>query len=326
MNSTNNLSIELDMNKFKKISKKLQSKIYDKTDHDIKLSIIQEALSESMGFRNFNDFKNQNTHIVIKKEDISSEGENFLFFNGSVKDNIKIIKTLYRITPRYDVQVNESIVEKFRSSIPPSSIMLLEILIENHKYFSSCNLSFEKLRFLPFLKSIFDNKVVENTDIFKQYFEYAFKSEKVYFNNETADLPQYCYEEDSQKRHDDSYNGLIRFLKIVNMIKNNDIVVYKRTWLITSNLNSRYGEVLYRDDIYKSHFYHKSWLHMESYSKLIANLDYLSPSSSFRMSDLLLHTANIIAPSLKDNMNQLISILINNYEDCIEISENFKNI
>lgn len=314
MNSTNNLSIELDMNKFKKISKKLQSKIYDKTAHDIKLSVIQEALSESMGFRNFNDFKNQNRNIVLEKDNISNN-HNFLFFNASIKDNRKIVRTLHR-----------NISNEERYSIPASSVMLLEILIENHKYFETCDLCLEKIKSLPFLKAIADKSPVNNKNVFKEYFEYAFERNSESFDNHNTHPLFNDIENTSQKRHDESYDGLIRFLKIVNMIKNNDIVVYKRTWLITSNLNVRYGDILYRDSIYKSHFYHKSWLHMESYSKLVANLDYLSPYSSFKMSDLLLHTANIIAPSLKDNMNQLISILINNYEDCIEISENFKYI
>ena len=314
MNSKTNLSIELDMNKFKKISKKLQSKIYDKTEHDIKLSIIQEALSESMGFRNFNDFKNQNTNIALEKENISNNN-NFLFFEASIKDNRKIIRTLHR-----------NISHEERYSIPASSVMLLEILIENHKYFESCDFCLEKIKFLPFLKTIVDKKVVDNTDIFKEYFEYAFKSSNAYFDGEISHSPFNDIENTSQKRHDEAYDGLIRFLSIIDMIKNNNIIIYKRSWLAFNDFNSQYsGTVFYKDDIYRSPFYYKSWLHMESFFKLTTNLDYLN-SSSFRMSDLLLHTANIISPSLKDNMRQLISILIDNYEDCIEISENFKDL
>lgn len=314
MNSTTNLSIELDMNKFKKISKKLQSKIYDKTEHDIKLSIIQEALSESIGFRNFNDFKNQNTNIALEKENISNNN-NFLFFDASIKDNRKIVRTLHR-----------NISNEERYSIPASSVMLLEILIENHKYFESCDFCLEKIKSLPFLKAIADKSPVNNTNVFKEYFEYAFERNSESFDNHNTHPLFNDIENTSQKRHDESYDGLIHFLSILDMIKNNNIIIYKRSWLAFNDFNSQYsGTVFYKDDIYRSPFYYKSWLHMESFFKLTTNLDYLN-SSSFRMSDLLLHTANIISPSLKDNMRQLISILIDNYEDCIEISENFKDL
>lgn len=325
MNSTNNSSIDLDINKFKKISKRLQSKIYDKTDYNIKLSIIQEALSESLGFRNFNDFKNQNNNTIeIKKEDISIDSV-FSFFEGDIKDNKKIFRVLNEIIPHSGYN-------------PPSTSLLFDAIIENYKFFDAyspalkecSNMSFltglaYSFKFLKFNCSA--NLELQNEQIIREYLESI--------NYSPAELTMRINDgqniEELRARtlrdHEKTYKRIIEILKINNMIKNNNITIYKRTWLSSHDFNNQNSRnVFYKRDIYQSPFYYKSWLHMDSFYKLIANLDYLSPFSSFKMSDLLLHTANIISPSLKDNMRQLISILIDNYEDCIEISNNFKDI
>ena len=324
MNSTNNSSIDLDINKFKKISKRLQSKIYDKTDYNIKLSIIQEALSESLGFRNFNDFKNQNNNTIeIKKEDISIDSA-FSFFEGDIKDNKKIFRVLNEIIPH-------------PSYNPSSTPLLFDAIIENYKFFDAYSPALEECSDISFLNGLAysfkflkfncsENLELQNEQIIREYLESI--------NYSPAELTMRINDgqniEELRARtlrdHEKAYKRIIEILKINNMIKNNNITIYKRSWLAFNDLNSHYsGNVFYKSDIYQNPFYYKSWLHMESFFKLAANLDYLT-SSSFKMSDLLLHTANIISPSLKENMHQLISILIDNYEKCIEISENFKDI
>lgn len=320
MNSNNNLSIELDMNKFKKISKKLQSKIYDKTEHNIKLSVIQEALSESLGFRNYNDFNNQNKDTIEIKKDTETTCSSFLFFDGSINDNRKIAKVL---SQNIDTESNY---------IPSSTLLLLDVIIENYKFFDAYSSALEECKNPSFLTGLFysfgfmqfnssEKLELQNDQVIIKYLNSInYSPTQLIRSNDFSD------EEASYlKEHSIAYNGLIELLKVINMIKNNNITIYKRIWLAPHDFNNS-RNVFYKRDIYQSPFYYKSWLHMDSFYKLIANLDYLSPFSSFKMSDLLLHTANIISPSLKDNMRQLISILIDNYEDCIEISNNLKDI
>lgn len=322
MNSMTNLSINVDINKFKKISKKLQSKIYDKTEHNIKLSVIQEALSESLGFRNYNDFNNQNKDTIEIKKDTETTCSSFLFFDGSINDNRKIIKVLIQN------------IDDESNYIPSSTLLLLDVIIENYKFFDAYSPALEECKNLSFLTGLAysfgfikfnssEKLELQNEQVIIKYLKSINYSTTQLISNK--DFPD--EEELYLNEHNIAYSGLIELLKFINMIKNNNITIYKRTWLSSHDFNNQNSRnVFYKRDIYQSPFYYKSWLHMDSFYKLIANLDYLSPFSSFKMSDLLLHTANIISPSLKDNMRQLISILIDNYEDCIEISNNLKDI
>lgn len=312
MNSNNNLSIDLDIDKFKKISKRLQSKIYDKTEYNIKLNIIQESLSESLGFRNLNDLHNK---INKKEEKISiSTKSNYFSLSDDNKENIKIAKVLLEIFAN----------KRFDTS--SSALLLLNIILENPQYFNEQKSLIEHLKSNIFFENVILGSAIKNQSSLKSY-KFSIGLYDIYGamdgdislpnNNSKSyyDHKQACYE-------------LSLAFTFFEKIKDNDIVIYKKNWLKILDLNSKfnYQEPMYNDSIYTSQFYYKSWLHMESYLKLVTNLDYLSHSSSFKISDLLLHTADIISPSLKDSMNLLIFTLLENYNECIEVSEAFKNI
>lgn len=316
-------SIEMDEHRFKKLSKKLQKKINEKSSADIKLNVIQESLSEALGFRNLHDLKGTDkAQPLVLSTDVSEEILKDLFFSSNIEENVEIAKIIFPfIYPEQDKYKERSDI--FYTPFLILFRLFLNLLNENQNLSETLTSCENKNIFEIFLSKPNLNEDLKR-DI-QKYFSLRESNKKTLkYNPDAPQSPPY-YNTDNEiaiwYKHD--YQKVVSLINTMTKIRKDNILIYKRNWVVNSGVHEKWR---YSDSIFKGDFYHKSWLHMNSYISITETLDYLSPNYDFRLSDLILYKINIISPDLEHHIDNLLKVIFDNYEKCLHISTKLEHI
>lgn len=260
MSNTNIPSIEMDEHRFKKLSKKLQKKINEKSSADIKLNVIQESLSEALGFRNLHDIQKNKTvsSLMEPSNDILKD----LFFSSSIEENVGIARIILPLI--YPIE-NQKQRDVFDAPYLILFRLALNFLKKNNDLSKTIN-SFKNMDIFKIFLSSSDLKEDLKNDINK-YFELREGSIKVLKMDMTTfvPLPSLAYKDVIHKTiiyYNYDYQKVVSLINMMTKIRNNNILIYKRNWVINSSSHEKWR---YNESIFKGDFYHKSWLHMNSY-------------------------------------------------------------
>lgn len=319
MSNTNIPSIEMDEHRFKKLSKKLQKKINEKSSADIKLNVIQESLSEALGFRNLHDIQKNKTvsSLMESSNDILKD----LFFSSSIEENVDIAGI---ILPLINPIENKS--KKQRDIFDAPYLILFRLALNLLKKNNDLSQTINSFKNMDIFKIFLSSSDLKN-DINK-YFELRECSIQALKIDMTTFVPRssLVHEDVIHKTviyYNDDYQKVISLINMMTKIKSKNILIYKRNWIANSGSHEKWR---YNECIFKGDFYHKSWLHMDSYIKITETLDYLNGNYAFRLSDLILYKINIISPDLDKHIDTLLKVVFDNYEKCLQISSNLEEI
>lgn len=315
MSNTNIPSIEMDEHRFKKLSKKLQKKINEKSSADIKLNVIQESLSEALGFRNLYDLKG-----TEKAQPSASPSNNIfdeLMFTNNMEDNFYICRYMLYTHPKtkgenpyqtecflalfeifYLCAHNKNIPSFFLDEMKDVSILKRIAAYDSHDFPVAKKIS-EYIRVSLSSRDTYDLDLIF-ADIMEgnfQKLEFRFKLETHYNQN---------------------YKIMLHFIETLKDFKDNyNMAIYKKSWFDTEGYIQPQPNIF----IKKSEFYYKSWLHMTDYINIISYLDYLQPKDILTITGLILHAKYSISPELKSHISKFLQVILANYKQCAEVSK-----
>lgn len=308
-------SIEMDEHRFKKLSKKLQKKINEKSSADIKLNVIQESLSEALGFRNLHDLKGTDKAQPLA----SSSGNIFneLMFTDNVEDNFYICRYMLHTHPKTKNE-NPYQMECF--------LALFEIfhLCAYNKNIPSFSLN--EMQDPSILKRIagYDLNVFPVAEKILEYINVSGSPGDVYNSDECFSLilkdefKLLEYRVKFKTLYHENYKLMLSFVKILKDFKENyNMAIYRKSWFDAEH----YIKPQPRGIIKSSEFYYKSWLHMTDYLNIISYLDYLQPKDTLTITGLILHDKRSISPELKFHISKFLDVILANYEQCAEVSK-----
>lgn len=312
MSNTNIPSIEMDEHRFKKLSKKLQKKINEKSSTDIKLNVIQESLSEALGFRNLHDLKGTD-----KAQPSASSSNNIfdeLMFSDNIEDSLYISRYIFILHP--------NIKSKDREDILALKLFNIFSFCSHNKKIPSFSLDQMKNPYIlktiatynssdfPVEEKILDYINTSNGDDYNSDKSFAYL-----MGDKSKVLEFYTH---FITRYDRYYDAMISFIKILKDFKDNyDMAIYKKSWFDTEG----YTKPQPRNIIKCSEFYYKSWLHMSDYLNIIGYLDYLNTREALTITGLILHAKRSISPELKTNISKFLEVILANYKQCAEVSK-----
>lgn len=315
MSNTNIPSIEMDEHRFKKLSKKLQKKINEKSSTDIKLNVIQESLSEALGFRNLHDLKGSE-----KNQSLASHSNNIfdeLMFTDNMEDNFYICRYMLQAHPKNKSE-NLSVAE--------CTFTLFEIfyLCSHNKNIPTFSL--DEMKDVSILKKIaaydsFDFPVAEKI---LKYIRFSRTDRDVYNLDEyfahilEGKFKELEYRVKFETLYNQNYKRMLYFIETLKDFKDNyNMAIYKKSWFETE----RYTKPQPRNIIKCSEFYYKSWLHMSDYLNIIGYLDYLNSRETLTITGLILHAKRSISPELKTHIFNFLEVILANYKQCAEVSK-----
>lgn len=319
MSNTNIPSIEMDEHRFKKLSKKLQKKINEKSSADIKLNVIQESLSEALGFRNLHDLKGTD-----KSQPSASSNNIFdeLMFTDNMEDNFYICRYMLHSHPNTKDN-NPYQTECF--------LALFEIfyLFAHNKNIPSFSL--DELKDASILKRIasYDSNAFPVAEKILKYVGVSGSPRDAYNSDECFSLilkgefKLLEYRAKFETRYHENYKLMLSFVKILKDFKDNyNMAIYKKSWFDTEGYIKPQPHIF----IKKSEFYYKSWLHMTDYLNIISYLDYLQPKDILTITGLILHAKYSISPELKSHISEFLEVILANYKQCAEVSKELVKI
>lgn len=311
MKNNTTTSIEMDGNRFKKLSKKLQKKINEKSSTDIKLNVIQESLSEALGFRNLNDFKNNDT---VAQPSSSKNIFDDLMFSDNIEDSLYVSRYIFILHPKIKSDERED---------------LLALKLFNIFSFCSHNknipsFSLEEMKDPYILKTIasYDSRDFPIKDKIIEYIntsnddDYHSDESFAYLMGKNSKVLEFYTQ--FITRYDRYYDAMLSFIEILKDFKDNyNMAIYKKSWFETDG----YIKPQPNRFIQKSEFYYKSWLHMTDYLNIISYLDYLQPKDILTITGLILHAKRSISPELKSHISKFLQVILANYKQCAEVSK-----
>lgn len=312
---TINNFISIDEVKFLKTSKKLLH--YLSTEHslNIKPSQIQEALAQSLGYRNVNDLQK----IFVGKLDAKPIVLIESIPKPDIFDNLELDQAIQIIT----ILMNEKGGNMWQNKAISFISVVLKALMHMQKE-KELILDSEAISEYLILDNI--NKLYKIRRDFPEDIRQELRSYLL-------SLPGYQESVFNQSNTVIDYHGNLQmqFFSVLNMLKkieeNNFLIADKRWFILNeeksnnSNQTEKYFTLAISPTLENFDFLKDSWLAIPEYENWIISLINNNTLEEIRVSDLLVYVTTIISPSNRHSLSLLLINILENYSIYSKISK-----
>lgn len=300
--------LHLNDERFKKVSKKLKFKLEEKTDSTFKISEIHEFLAESLGFRNFNDLsnilKNNKTDLGLIDNQIEPINNNKIFHNINHHNAFKMIELFIKKDNNLNYDRSCSLLSDYieylfwKNGSDKTELDTREI---------KNNLDLEKLTHSSRNENAPDH-IRENIKFYLETLP-GFHSPTLKQSATTIDF------------HRHITISIIQALNILQKVEENNFNIYNHQWIMENNINLPY--IKYHNNIEFHELCNESWLKMPQYINFIRDYSFNKEITHITLLDFISYTSRIINPMKKIPLMELLSVIINNYDQAIKTSKTF---
>jgi hypothetical protein len=295
-------SILLNEEQFKKTSKKLLSNIKLIKNKDLQLSDIQEALSKSLGFRSLHDLQNTFNKQKLELHNQSTNKKNTsILENNNASDIIKLFMSL-------DIELSQS-MWGLRAT------KLISVII----HILTWQRDTENLKItIPLIR-----KHLHLDTLITLYKTIKFPTNiQIELKNFLLSIPG--YQENISKQSQTTYDQysyldmqLLRSLTKFEIIENSDIVLFRHEWVW-----GKQNQFILHPHLKNVDYIEYSWLYNECFQEIILSIISKKAFKEFTLHDLLNYRMNMINYNKNIELDNLISNIINNYDNSLKLSEN----
>lgn len=323
---TTHNSISIDEAKFLKTSKKLLQHLTDEYSLNIKLSQIQEALSQSLGYRNLHSLQqvfvgNVDNHSLSLIDSIPKPD---IFDKIELDQAIQIIYNLMDVKSGGDMWRGRA-------------ISLISIIMKTLMYMQK------------------EKEIILDSDIVREYLILdniikLYKTRRDFPNDIKQGLKSYLtslpgFQEGAPIQNETvrEQHGYLQmqFFPVLNMLKKieeNNFIIADKKWFYLEKISrvvsasAGYGssnhveketsDVLSIVPALKHlDFLDDSWLGMPEYESLVSSLFKKNSLEELRVSDLLVYATTIISPAKRSSLYLVLNSILDNYSIASSISQ-----
>lgn len=327
------IGIVVDKTKFAKISKKMMKQINLEYNLDLNLSKVQEILSHSFNYRNFNELQkslstpttNSNASSEkTKKEDLNHSLNFEYLFNNSSAGSLMVLFSIFLppLNDFWSVRAEELVA------------LVINFLVSTKEHsgnYITLDLIEKSLDLNELINLAKDEKYPQNERDFLIHF---------LKRNVGGDFNINASKQSSS--YQDQYGFLTMqttpIFNFLSKVMKNDVVLLRKRWFtndkktvseqpynhaISRNDISDKNDLL--DEIKNSYIYEDSWLSMSGFDSCIATFN-KSNKKDYYVSDLLKQIIITINPDRSENLKNILVNLLRKYEQVESMSKNIDNM